>query len=276
VDRLFLDTNQWNYLVDHQDHDPGFLQGVREQLKKSVRVHGIEVVGSLPLLQEIIRTDLSNPAKYSAMRDLAFDTVQHRWLKPIDQRQIAEAVAGGVPDDSNRYLSRDARRRVEAIAVKQRTIKLVADRTHEEITQFKEEQDRLKPLALQALAEHLGDEVQTIRDWYASIDVDDWVRDVVHESVRPQLSGSALPSRDLVPSVWLFTAFKLARLARNLGEGRAIKDGDYFDAEHVGCGAYFDVLITDDKEMRDTCAIINDLPFRAEAFTDLIQRLTER
>src|SRR5688572_1011693 len=82
VDRLFLDTNQWNYLVDHQDHDPGFLQGVRDQLKKSVRGHAIEVVGSLPLLQEIIRTDQSNPAKYSAMRDLAFDTVQHRWPKP--------------------------------------------------------------------------------------------------------------------------------------------------------------------------------------------------
>jgi hypothetical protein len=44
----------------------------------------------------------------------------------------------------------------------------------------------------------------------------------------------------------------------------------------VGCGAYFDVLITDDTEMRDTCAIVNDLPFRAEGFTDLIQRLTDR
>lgn len=275
VDRLFFDTNQWNYLVDHQAHDPGFLQGLRDQLKNSVRVHAIEVVGSLPLLQEIIRTDLSNPAKYSAMRDLAFDTVQHRWLKPINQRQIAEAGASGVQDASNRYLSRDARRRVQAMAVKQRTIKLVTDRTREEITQFKEEQDRLKPLALQALAEHGGDKVRTVRDWYASIDVDDWVRDVVHESVRPQLAGSAAPSsRELVPSVWLFTAFKLARLARNLGEGRAIKTGDYFDADHVGCGAYFDVLVTDDKEMRETCAMLNDPPFRVEPFSELIRRLT--
>jgi hypothetical protein len=275
VDRLFLDTNQWNYLVAHPDHDAGFLDCVRDQLIESVRDNAVEVVGSLPVLQEIIGTYRRDPAKYGAMCDMLFEIVRHRWLKPIDQRHIAEARAGGILDGGNRYLPRAARRQVEALAAKQADIERVGDRTREEVTRFKEEQDRLKPVVLQKLAEHDGDVRRTVRDWYASVDVGDWVQDVVDEGVRRKILSSGLSSsRELVPSAWLFTAFKLGRLARNLGEGRAIKFGDYLDADHVGCGAYFDVLVTDDKELRETCTMLKDLPFRVEGFSELTRRMT--
>lgn len=275
MDRLFLDANQWNYLAAHPDHDAGFLHGVRDQLMESVREHAVEVVGSLPLLQEVIGTYRRDPAKYSAMCDMLFDIVRHRWLKPIDQRYVAEARAGGILDDASRYLQRATRRRLEALAARQADIEWVGDRTREEFTRFKEEQERVKPVALEKLAEHGGDVRRTVRDWYASVDVDDWVQDVVDEGVRRKLLGSGLLSRrELLPSAWLFTAFKLARLARNLGEGRAIKASDYLDADHVGCSAYFDVLVTDDKELRETCAMLNDPPFRVEGFSELTRRMT--
>ena len=79
--------------------------------------------------------------------------------------------------------------------------------------------------------------------------------------------------RATVPSAWLFTAFKLARLVRNLGDGRAIKAGDYLDADHVGCGVYFEILVTDDNELRETCALLKDPPFRVEGFQELVTRL---
>lgn len=173
-------------------------------------------------------------------------------------------------------MPRVTRRKVKALALKSADIEWVGDRTHEEITRFKEEQDRLKPLALNRVAEYGGDARRTVRDWYATVDVDDWVQALVNEGVRRKLSDSAMTAKELLPSVWHFTAFKLARLARNLGEGRSIKAGDYLDADHVGCGSYFDVLVTDDKELRETCAMLKALPFGVEGFSELTRRLTVR
>jgi hypothetical protein len=115
-----------------------------------------------------------------------------------------------------------------------------------------------------------------LRAWWRDLDVDDWVQDVVDDDVRRILQEKREPSaRCTVPSAWLFVAFKAARIALNVGENRTIKPSDYLDAEHVACGFYFDVLVTDDKALRETCGLLGaDLPFEIEGFRELRIRLT--
>lgn len=105
--------------------------------------------------------------------------------------------------------------------------------------------------------------------------MDDWVRDVVDERALGTLVWPrSVPSCDIVPSAWLFVAFKAARIMLNLAENRAIKASDYMDVEHVACGYYFDVLVTDDRALRETCALLGtELPFKIEGFRDVLVRL---
>jgi hypothetical protein len=273
VERLYLDTNQWNHLVQHVDFSPGTLSQARVDLRRAVGDGQFEVVGSLPLLQEVVETYPALPDKYEAMCAEMFEVIAHRWLKPLDQRHVAEANNAGLLSDPNRYLSRDIRRKLTALARRRADIEWIAERTHEEVTRATEEQDRLKPQVLAELAKHGDHTAQGIRAWWADVDIDDLVRDVVAEGVRRKLVPDGVqPIRDAVPSAWLFTAFKMARLARSLGEGRAIKRGDYMDAEHAAAGAYFDVLVTDDQELRETCVLL-DPPFTIEGFKELLVRI---
>ena len=106
--------------------------------------------------------------------------------------------------------------------------------------------------------------------------MDDWTGDLVAAGLPPGwVSGQSGAGgfRADIPSAWLFTAFKLARIKRNLGEGRKISASDYIDAEHCGAGAYFDVLVTDDVEFRSTCELLPSCPFEIEGFSELRARL---
>jgi hypothetical protein len=110
VDRLFLDTRQWNYLAEGEVGEAEVARR-RRRLVDKVAAGQLAVVGSLPL-QEIAGTYRSRPEKYHSMRALAFDAVKNRWLLPINERHVREAGSHRVLAEPDCYLSRERRREV--------------------------------------------------------------------------------------------------------------------------------------------------------------------
>jgi hypothetical protein len=54
-------------------------------------------------------------------------------------------------------------------------------------------------------------------------------------------------------AIWRFHAYKLARIYLNVAEGRRIKGSDLFDAHHYVAASYMNVMVSDDRDLRDTC-----------------------
>jgi hypothetical protein len=283
ADRLYLDTQQWNYFVERDGWSESELGELREALARKVADHQVRVLASAPLLQEIAGTKRKLPAKYGLMRDLLFATAGRLWLKPLNERHIEEASSGGVAPPARRYLKRDTRRALETMSRRAKDVDWIVDETHQEVTRFKAEQERIRHEIRTRLG--IGFEMsqgqlrRLLDEWWAEGDVGSWVREIADEGANRLLLKSGPPPnanlRELFPSAWHLASFRLARVKLNLGEGRSIQRSDYFDAEHYASGAYFDVLVTDDKAFRDTCALIPDRPFRIEGFDDLVRRVRE-
>jgi hypothetical protein len=256
---LYLDTQQWNYLVEHEGSQPRLLRDARRCLRDAVTSGRVEIVGSLPLAQEISRTRHGNPAKFRAMRNLVLATVGHRWLRPLNERAVAESWSGPLPERSRYLLPTDATQ-MHRVLNDPREVEIIARATRAEVDEFvrtsREIRGRVEAILLAAGSEDLPSEVSR---WWESGRVDEWVADILVGGVgqggatSPRFDG---PMRKAVPSVWSFIAFKMARIKLNLGDARRIEAGDYFDAEHYGASPYFEVLVTDDRRFAETVAMI--------------------
>lgn len=250
----------------------------------AVSRHEVAIVSTAPLLQEIIGAERHHPGKYAIMRDLMFRTTGSRWLKPLNERHTNEAIRGGLLPIGHRYLNREFRRDLEKMAKRREDIKWVADAVHDQINEFKTKQERIRSLARAELADGVplddADLRKNMNEWWAGLDIASWVRDMAEAGVTKGLfppGDSCLRDiRSSYPSVWHFTSFKLARIKLNLGDRRAIHPSDYVDAEHYACGAYFDVLVTDDRAFRHTADIIPDCPFAIEGHDEFVTRFTSR
>lgn len=68
-------------------------------------------------------------------------------------------------------------------------------------------------------------------------------------------------------------AFQLARIALTVGDNRRIRGADLWDAIHYADAVYADLMVTDDKGFRETCAAVPRCPFDIETFEEFV---TER
>jgi hypothetical protein len=256
--RVYFDTQQLSYLTgpDAGSHPDHALRRVRQ----AVKAGHIEVVGSLDLLQELIEALPRAPQKSRQMTDLFFKLVGNRLLLPLSERHPKEALAGGLLSEEDRYLSRDVRRGVRRLAQSGRDAFEVAEELFREKATFLEAEKAVQQHMRERLIE-MGATNQTrlMRDWISGVDIDDWVRDIAETGRRRgRVPNHFTVHTDDVPSVSTFVAYRLGRLARTMGEGRRIEDSDLADAHHVACGPYIDLLVTDDKELRNTLDLVRD------------------
>ena len=254
--RLYLDTQQWNYLARNDAYQPAALKAARKALRRAIATRRLSVVGSLPLAQELAGARHGQPVKYGVMRDLALDAIENRWLLPLDERYRAEMALGGIVPVPDCYLDEKRMRGVRAVLSDVDDIEQIALSTKSKVTSFRVDQQVLQETArahLQAAGSvKLSAEMA---QWLEDVDIAGWVSDIIEEGGQRTFRSRRGPDADLrtvVPSAWAFTAFKLVRIKLNLGDRRAIKEGDYFDAEHFAACPYFDVLVTDDKAFRET------------------------
>lgn len=276
---VYLDTNAWNYLFGHPDHSHEALLRARSRLIQYVADNKVLPVASLPLYEEVIGAARHSPEKFQAMSELLFRVVERRWLVPLSDRWRQEAAMGGLLPPMERYLPRQVRRGLQKLSPP--ILAKIADNTYQQGKRFKAEQEEIREQMRRSLPEVLGNPALHINvvidDWWREeMDIGSWVRDLVGETAVKGVIESSHPRaqlHELLPSAWHFMAYKLARIKRNLGEGRKITTSDYIDAEHYAAGPYVDVLVSDDAEFQRTC---NDLPassFRTHTFAELVNRL---
>ncbi len=276
---IYLDNNEWNYLFSHGRYSETSLATIRRQLMKRVADGQIRVVASLPLFQEIVRTERRAPRKYEVMSQLLFNVVGERWLIPLNQRYLQEAASGGVLPEARRYLERSTRRKLRSLSTS--TLREIGDEMHLQGKRFKTEQEEIRRHLRLALPEMVGTPSakigRVIDDWWRQeVNIEDWVRGLVGESVVTMTGVNTpvhRPLSELLPSAWHFMSFKLARIKRNLGDGRTIATSDYIDAEHYAAGPYTDVIVSDDAEFARTCTLLEARAFKLERFEDLVARI---
>jgi len=274
---VYLDTQQWNYLIEPTDETPGV---DRTLLQRAIHRQQIAVVGSLDLLQELMSASFASPDKYSAMADLLFGLVRGRLLHPLARRHSAEANHGGLLPVSRRYLRRPERESLHAASQSMDDVLDMANEIKAEKDAFKLLEDQLRTKAKDAI-ELAGERVTgpTLRAWFGALDVADWISSTIEEGVHRgeyTIDATTPITARSFPSAWAFTSIRLARLTFTLGEGRKIKASDLADAHHVAAGPYFDVLVTDDKELLLTLELLRNPPFQWMTSAQFVTRLLGR
>jgi hypothetical protein len=257
--RAYLDANAWNYLVGNE-----MPRDLVERIRGALGEGLLRMIGAFPVLEEILTTHPRNPSKSTAMRRLAFDLVGRFWIREIIERVAFEVEGGARLDETSLYLPRDDRRRFERFSARDLETLEIADQLHDLGETFKAQEEE----ARRRVAERLGvaaGSAETragFREWFEQVDVREWCRDVLLPQQLDIVQSRGLElDIDTVPSLWLFVRFKMARIVLNVGEGRRIDASDLNDARHYASGAYFDVLVTDDRRFRETCNLITETPF---------------
>ena len=246
--RVFLDTQQWNYLVDPPPDGRG-VDLVR--LRSAISTRRIELVGSVPIMQEIILTAKQNPAKYHQMMNLFAEMVGPRVVWPLDERVPREIRHGGLLPMRRRYVTAKLRRSMYECATGGDLVKTIAE-VHQERDVFKMLGDERRGTAVGALDGKQKPETdRTIATWIQDVDVRRWVENVVADGASRGLYS--MPDVSDVsslrfPSVWAFVTIELAQIAGRV-EGRRIDPSDQADSRHVADRPYYDVLVTDDARL---------------------------
>lgn len=238
----------------------------------------LQVVSTLALEEEIVGAARQEDRKYREMRPLHHKLVGRRSLLPLNERHIAEARHGGKLPVTVRYDSKARQDQVRRFAGKHEESLLVGDEVWaaKQATYVRQVEART---AVRSRLEGLGARPDTaVNEWFGSADIANWVKDLVDDSVSRGLfswSGEEEISASRFPSSWLLVAYTMARIKRTVADNRKIQPSDHHDAEHCAAGAYFDVLVTSDKEFATTLGLIPDLPFKVTSPIECSQTLDQ-
>ncbi|MEM1332988.1 MAG: hypothetical protein AAGG08_05965 [Actinomycetota bacterium] len=273
---VYLDTQQWNYLTRPRHDGPGI---DADLLFRCVQRGHIRIVGSLDLVQELVSASFGSEDEYKSMVSLHHRLAGPRVLHPISRRHGYEARHGGVLPVRRRYLRNFERENIAAASMSLEDAQSMADEIDAHKDDFLRQELELRDQARAAI-EGAGEKVSgaTLREWFAGLEVESWVGDTVAEGVAR--GDYSLPADTAItcyrfPSSWLFTTIRLARLTYTLGEGRKIQSSDLADAHHVASGAYFDIFVTDDRQLALTIDLLPWAPFltmTSAEFTEELRR----
>lgn len=270
-----LDNQQWSYLIDG-----GPLGLDRDTLRRAHRAGRVSVVGSVDLYEELTGGALGDPVKCQQRLELFLDLVGSRILRPLHQRQTMEVSHGGQLPVRKRYLSAPERAVLSRIAGRPHQLRSVAEEAAMEKKRYAAEQEDLRVKVRLAMEEAgLNLTFQNYRYWYeTSGQFEDWVESGIAAGVERgqyELPDDVTFDYRRFPSTWLFTTYQLARIVFTVGGLRKILGSDLADAHHVAGGAYYNVLVTDDKALRAATALmpIHPLTVSSSAFNETLCEL---
>lgn len=263
---VFLDTQQWRYLDEGPTAEgPGLHPAAFLPAARSGRVR---VVASVDLIGEIVNAANWSTAFVDRVVSQVLDLAGPRVLQPLPDRIARELAQHGMLPTRKRYLSAPERQALRDALTHEPLLRAIADEARAMKEAFEEEENALRDLVLARLTE-AGDgeppKPATLRKWYATHDREEWVREILDGGQKRGLfKVPDLASWDYrqVPSVYTFLAFRQARMVQTIGERRRIQGSDLDDAFHTASGAYFDVLVTDDKAFGSALDAMSDRPFR--------------
>jgi hypothetical protein len=266
---VFLDSNVWNQLVEPNGLLP------RQVLVSAERDGRFEFVGTPELLEEIAGTAYRKPEKFTSLMHECDEHLGTRILKPLNLRYVEELVTGGVLPENSRYMSKseisDLRQKLKS----DEFVSALNDKVYERKLDWLIRDCDAK-IEVLAEVDRLGEKP---RDFVGEVSVKtirDYVRAVV--AAGPAVGLSFVADEDLtyqrLPSAWLVAATYSAQITRAARDGRAMKDSDLHDRLHASAGAYYDVLVTEDRQFREALRIVPDVPFEVLTSGEFVKRLS--
>lgn len=253
--KVFLDNNVWNMLVEHAELNV-------DELVKAYHAERIEIVGTMELHEEIIGTARRKPAKYNALRPVWRKLVGKRNLLQLKERHKSELTHGGTLSGALRYQSSTQHLGTRHLLNERAAIDQINDIVYGRKQQYKEKA--------------LGHKEQVRRELEASGQkpgvlpptvTEDRIRQMAVETVQagPEHGLPELDPADVayerIPSLWLLCGVVAAKELRQSRYNMSVESSDHHDRLHAAAGAYFDFLVTDDKEYRATLGLVPGLPF---------------
>ena len=225
--RVFLDNNIWNGLVE-----TGSFPLSIDALQNGFKRGQIEVVLTLPLLEEIIGASKLRSEKYLDMRAAAEKLGGPRVLRPLEWRLLEEAKAGGRLAESERYLPKATVRHTAGFDPQS----LAA--VHAGVSQIKTTTSGLDEAIKNDVLQRVQSEGIRLKDTEQRATVaaihkmaDLYSTDLTQRHGMPAIPAAEL-SLDRVPSMWLAAAYKVARQIRTIREGSAVQLSDHHDLLH--------------------------------------------
>ena len=273
---VYLDTNAVGYFDEHPAWSPERLVAARDRFREHVQSGHMSVFMSYPLLEEVLGLLDFNAEKYFRVMAFLQDVSQFNLLRSTDELGRAEATVGSLRGGNDRL-----ERFGTAVAVRRalrtgRGLDNMPRLTQAAFRQFEVDENERRDTVRRRLAD-VNDErpIDGTRRWWkkAETEIDDWVSDhMVNNQTRLGLPDdrTSWPSPRALQSIWRYYAYRMARIFLNVGENRRVRGSDSYDAHHYAAASSMDILVSDDGDLRATCTVIPDQPFRLITFAEFV------
>jgi len=274
--RLVLDNMIVNHLVQPPDPPEPDYRGARQLLEARVQSRRLGVLGSIPLLEEVIGTHRRLPEKATQMYDFYHRLTRGEFLKPWNDRARQELDKGSALTQPESLLELSVPRSLDKLNVRA---------VNKEVYKVKKEFERT-----------WRDTVEQVRERSAQLRVakgggfpeeeglDEFFRqlpDFINSEVRNAFSKTYrsiadIPDLKALPSFYAFQLFIYTKVYQSLRDGLKFSQGDWHDLSHFVDAWTADCLATDDRKLIRTCDRIREievLPFNILQSGDFIALL---
>ncbi len=206
---------------------------------------------------ELARLHRGNRVLFGLVIHNAKSLVRNRVLRSLSDLSTLEVLGRGRLVGREPFLGSQERRSLWALMRNQREVGDGAGVVAERVAAFSAEEAARRDQAVRELGD---DRVHGLRRWWtdSASHIDEWTATHLAAAWSNHLppDRSEWPPPSDLRALRGFFAYKLGRIMMNVGEGRRVDAGDYFDAEHFACAAYCDYLVTDDTSFRATATAI--------------------
>lgn len=272
---VYLDTNAISYLDSHPSWDPVVLAAARMRLCELVQSGSVSVFVSYVLLEELLGILPTDRSKYARVMSYLWEIAKTNLLLATNDMGRAEVAKAGRLEGNERLEVWAKTVEVYQECCRERSIRSMPQRTKQEFARFEREENALRDENKEELGtERVG---SILHRWWENPEsrIDDWVAGFLEKNTA-RLSlpedRSKWPPPRAFEAIWRFHAYKMARIYLNVGEGRRIRGSDMFDTHHYVAASYTNVMVSDDRDLRDTCAQIPRQLFMLESFEEFMAK----
>lgn len=273
---VYLDTNAVNYFDEHPAWSSERLAAARDGLRQRVQSGDIGVFVSYPLLEEVLGLLDFNSEKYFRVMGFLLDVSQFNLLLSTDELGEAEVKNGSLRGGNDRLEWFGRAVTVRRALRKGHDLEAIPRLTQAAFAQFEADENQRRDSVRARLAEVTEERpIDETRRWWrnAEAQIDDWVSD--HMASNRERLGlpedrTSWPTPSGLQSIWRYYAYRMARIYLNVGENRRVRGTDSYDAHHYAAASSMDIMVTDDGDLRATCAAIPHQPFRLLTFEEFV------
>jgi hypothetical protein len=273
---VYFDTNAVNYFDEHPDWPYERLVAARHRLLQRVQARDVSVFVSYPLLEEVLGLLEFNSEKYFRVMSYLLDVSRFNLLLSTDELGRAEVTHGSLRGGNDRLEWFGKAVMVRRALRTGRGLEEIPRLTQAAFAEFEADENQRRDDVRARLPEVTAERpIDETRRWWrnAEAQIDDWVSD--HMTSNRERLGLPedrrnWPAPSALQSIWRYYTYRMARIYLNVGENRRVPGTDSYDAHHYAAASSMDIMVSDDGDLRATCAAIPDQPFRLLTFEELV------